>query len=103
MLPLRPSSAIARRVTSGKCGPRADPARGAAPVAVNPSPPPARRAIFPPTFALSHSRTFALPLSHVPQYLHDLNPEQRQAALATEGPVLVRRALPVAFGRAGMA
>jgi DNA helicase-2/ATP-dependent DNA helicase PcrA len=28
-------------------------------------------------------------LSHVPQYLHDLNPEQRQAALATEGPVLV--------------
>ena len=28
-------------------------------------------------------------MSHVPQYLHDLNPEQRQAALATEGPVLV--------------
>ena len=28
-------------------------------------------------------------MSHVPHYLHDLNPEQRQAALATEGPVLV--------------
>jgi DNA helicase-2/ATP-dependent DNA helicase PcrA len=26
---------------------------------------------------------------HLPQYLHDLNPEQQQAALATEGPVLV--------------
>jgi superfamily I DNA/RNA helicase len=28
-------------------------------------------------------------LSHVPQYLRELNPEQQQAALATEGPVLV--------------
>jgi DNA helicase II / ATP-dependent DNA helicase PcrA len=27
--------------------------------------------------------------SHVPHYLRDLNPEQQQAALATEGPVLV--------------
>ena len=26
---------------------------------------------------------------HVPHYLRDLNPEQQQAALATEGPVLV--------------
>jgi len=28
-------------------------------------------------------------LSHVPHYLRELNPEQQQAALATEGPVLV--------------
>ncbi len=28
-------------------------------------------------------------MSHVPQYLRELNPEQQQAALATEGPVLV--------------
>ena len=28
-------------------------------------------------------------MQHVPQYLRDLNPEQRQAALATEGPVLI--------------
>jgi DNA helicase-2/ATP-dependent DNA helicase PcrA len=26
---------------------------------------------------------------HIPQYLRDLNPEQREAALATEGPVLI--------------
>src|SRR5688572_19615327 len=53
-----------------------------------PAPPPARY-LPRTTFALSHFRTLAPPLSHVPQYLHDLNPEQRQAALATEGPVLV--------------
>jgi superfamily I DNA/RNA helicase len=28
-------------------------------------------------------------LQHVPHYLRDLNPEQREAALATEGPVLI--------------
>jgi DNA helicase-2/ATP-dependent DNA helicase PcrA len=28
-------------------------------------------------------------LSHIPQYLRELNPEQRDAALATEGPVLI--------------
>jgi superfamily I DNA/RNA helicase len=38
------------------------------------------------TFALSHFRTLQSP---VPHYLRELNPEQQQAALATEGPVLV--------------
>ena len=38
------------------------------------------------THALPHSRTLQV---HVPHYLRELNPEQQQAALATEGPVLV--------------
>ncbi|HEX8672716.1 MAG TPA: UvrD-helicase domain-containing protein, partial [Longimicrobium sp.] len=28
-------------------------------------------------------------MKHVPHYLRDLNPEQREAALATQGPVLI--------------
>jgi len=37
-----------------------------------------------------HTRTLALPVvSHVPQYLRALNPEQQAAALAVDGPVLV--------------
>ncbi|HEU0054215.1 MAG TPA: UvrD-helicase domain-containing protein, partial [Longimicrobium sp.] len=28
-------------------------------------------------------------MQHIPHYLRELNPEQQQAALATEGPVLI--------------
>jgi DNA helicase-2/ATP-dependent DNA helicase PcrA len=64
-------------------GPRATASAAAAPIPYSRSGP-----YLPPSTNRVFSR-FEQALQPIPQYLRTLNPEQRQAALATEGPVLV--------------